>query len=206
MGYNLYITRRSDWSDDGIQIPFEELTAFVESDPKLTFTTDDPETAVLTGSETDWLTWNRGNIYTKNPNEHLVDEMVRIAASLNARVQGDDGETYEGSQVVLPPTPPGLVERIRLWWNDRRQTTSADIDLVESPFQVGDRVKDIFGDQCVGTVRRVDVKANRGLGLIVVDYDDGRTGKWLCIGHGLVSLDESAHFDASDQSHHSNDS
>ena len=207
MGYNLYITRKRIWSDDGIGIPFEEWEAFVKSDPKLSFAADEPQTVVFTESTSDWLTWSRGNLYTKNPSNEVINEMVRIGISLNARVLGEDGETYKGNGDVVPPATHGLLRRMRRWWNDRPLSKPRDIEIVENPFRVGDRVKDIFGDQRVGTVRSVDAKAMHGLGVIVVDYDNGHTGRSCCIGHGLEALDEgrSEAFDVSKQSHHPNE-
>ena len=43
-----------------------------------------------------------GDIETKNPDAPVIQKMILIAESLNARVQGDDGEVY---------LPDGKIER-----------------------------------------------------------------------------------------------
>lgn len=55
-----------------------------------------------------WFDWFEGNIYTKNPDDPLIDKAVEIAKNLDARVQGDDGEIYigGGSKNFLPPLEP----------------------------------------------------------------------------------------------------
>jgi hypothetical protein len=52
-----------------------------------------------------WLDWFDGNISTKNPDEPLLHKMVDIAARLDAKVQGDDGELYDHEQIGRVPTP-----------------------------------------------------------------------------------------------------
>jgi hypothetical protein len=41
-----------------------------------------------------WFDWSHGNINTKNPDPAIVRKAIEIAATLGARVQGDDGEVY----------------------------------------------------------------------------------------------------------------
>jgi hypothetical protein len=43
-----------------------------------------------------WLDWFEGNVFSKNPDDPLIDKMVEIAKKLDAKVQGDDGEVYTG--------------------------------------------------------------------------------------------------------------
>jgi len=101
MGYDVHITRAESWSENGdAPISLEEWERFVDDDPELA---PDPENGMPMavwsahpgGDEVgSWLSWNNGNITTKNPDEPLLGKMLQIAACLNARVQGDDGEEY----------------------------------------------------------------------------------------------------------------
>lgn len=100
MGYDLHITRRDDWSDEGAlgEITIDEWLAYVASRRGWRINhVNGPAFAEFTleqGAEPDWLNWERGNIKTKNPSKALIAEMIRIANHFNAKVQGDDGETY----------------------------------------------------------------------------------------------------------------
>src|SRR3712207_100808 len=103
MGYDLHITRATQWSDNaGAEIPADEWLALVERDPELTLEPENgPYFARWTGPSRypdPWLDWFRGNIYTKNPDGALLRKMVALAAALGARVQGDDGEVYKGDE------------------------------------------------------------------------------------------------------------
>jgi hypothetical protein len=54
-----------------------------------------------------WLNWRDGNVYSKSPDEPIMDKMVAIAKALNAKVQGDDGEVYLGpGRKNVQPAPP----------------------------------------------------------------------------------------------------
>ena len=189
MGYDLHITRKKRWTDEEGLIPVQEWLRIVASDPALVQDPNDPNAAFFGDSELEWLTWNRGTIYTKNPSERIVNEMIRLASDLNAVVMGDDGEVYERGGKVNPAAAPRLWERVRNWWRDRVSKT-ASLPSVESPFRVGDRVRDIFGDQNVASITKIDLRANNGLGSIEVRYDDGRVGKWFCVGHGLEPVED----------------
>ena len=43
---------------------------------------------------TAWLTWSKGNIVAKNPDQEIRRKMWLIAQSFDAKVQGEDGEHY----------------------------------------------------------------------------------------------------------------
>jgi len=101
MGYDVHITRAESWAEnEDTPISLEEWERCVEGDPELI---PDPDngmpiavwTALPGGDEVwPWLSWDDGNISTKNPDEALLEKMLSIAASLDAKVQGDDGEEY----------------------------------------------------------------------------------------------------------------
>jgi hypothetical protein len=101
MGYDVHITRAESWAEnEDAAITLEEWECCVERDPELM---PDPDngmpmavwTAHPDGDEArPWLSWDNGNITTKNPDEALLEKMLSIAESLDAKVQGDDGEEY----------------------------------------------------------------------------------------------------------------
>ena len=191
MGYNLYITRRKDPADDspGAMISIEEWQTCVTNDLELRM--DDTlgeHTAVWSGPsehEVPWLQWNNGSIETKYPDDALIAKMASIAASLNAHVEGEDGEIYDGKGSVNPPERRGLIDRVKNFFT-RISAPPPDLeDLAEIGFKVGDRVHDVFGDQNLATVTKIDLAADHGMGRITVRYDDGRIGNFAAIAHGL---------------------
>ena len=115
MGYDLHITRRDQWSDDekeGKGISLKEWLDYIDNDPDLEIS--DGYRIKVPGSETEsqvapgfcewiahpsnerpWFDYYRGNISTKNPDEDTIKKMLSISKTLRAKVQGDDGETYE---------------------------------------------------------------------------------------------------------------
>ena len=45
-----------------------------------------------------WFDWYRGNVYTTNPDCAVLAKALRIAAFLDAHVEGDDGKIYCGAE------------------------------------------------------------------------------------------------------------
>ena len=136
MGYDIYITRKEFAHDvDGPEISLDEWRAYVNIDRELElrehteYTDRDgsikrfeyPGSAV-------WIRWSKhgmgvneawfhhqdGNVYVKNPEEEIVRKMVRVAAALDARVQGDDGEFYNGQAEVIDDEPEPAARKP--WW------------------------------------------------------------------------------------------
>jgi len=103
MGYELHLTRRTLWFDEGNDITKEEFVDYVKSDPEFSYPgqcgEDYADWKSPTGRYITWLCWTNGQLITKNPEAEFVDKMVMIATKLNAKVQGDDGETYQSSSV-----------------------------------------------------------------------------------------------------------
>src|SRR5262245_65785172 len=96
-------------------ITLEEWLAVVASDPQLRLdgfaeaTTADgtvvrvesPGLAVWTGwsqhgrhGNMAWMDHRNGRVVVKNPDVEILRKLFKIAASLHATVQGDDGEAY----------------------------------------------------------------------------------------------------------------
>ena len=124
MGYELHITRRKQWFDDGDDIAKEEFVTYVRSDPEFSYPgaggDDFADWKDPACGYTTWLQWFGGRIITKNPEAVFVDKMVFVAARLNATAQGDDGETYRSSTDIVPPEPtasPSSVdpEKVESW-------------------------------------------------------------------------------------------
>ena len=120
MGYDIHITRQDNWFDDDInrKIALEEWTSLVSSDTEMRLdnyveaTTSAGEFVRveseglsvwtkysghgLNGNHA-WFNYHQGNITVKNPDSKIITKMLAIADRLNAKVQGDEGEVYEGS-------------------------------------------------------------------------------------------------------------
>lgn len=189
MGYDLHITRRKDWSRTGNDIRAEEWLAYARKDPELLLTSQDgPYFARWNGPSKypdPWLDWRNGYIYSKNPDETLIDKMVAIANDLSALVQGDDGEIYHsGSE---PPVQPkrSFVSRLGVWFRALRPARS--LKEINPPFQIGDRVLDALRQET--TVVAIDPKSNHGLGKVTVRYEDGREASFMMSASGLTPIE-----------------
>jgi hypothetical protein len=120
MGYDLHITRRDDWTDDGDDISDEEFVKYVQADKEFTYPGENGDDCAdwrspKSGYQS-WLCWSDGQIYTKNPEAELIDKMVAIARALHAEVQGDDGEVYLSpteiqQEPAVTPTPAPVSAR-----------------------------------------------------------------------------------------------
>jgi hypothetical protein len=188
MGYNLHITRRKHWSDEGDEsISLNEWHSYVESDSELRMDDSLGEHFVVwSGPSTlnvPWLAWANGNIETKNPDQPLIRKMVAISSALGANVQGDDGERYDRSGAPEPFPSLGFFERVKHFWSRVTARPLTPLDPSELPFKVGDRVRDVFGNEATITV--IDVRAEQGAGAITVKYDDGRTAQSMALAHGF---------------------
>jgi hypothetical protein len=104
MGYDVHVTRASDWTQNGgLEIRADEWQAHVAGDPNLEPDSTNGPNSVLwsarpEGKKDAWLDWSRGNVYSTNPDEALIEKMLAIAFDLKAQVQGDDGKVYAATQ------------------------------------------------------------------------------------------------------------
>ena len=97
MGYDLRITRSSDWTrNQGRMIDGSEWLALVSEDPELTPDPTHGPYAVHWGST--WFDWFEGNVFTTDPDRATVAKMLKLAERVAGAVQGDDGEFYETVQ------------------------------------------------------------------------------------------------------------
>jgi hypothetical protein len=161
---------RRQWSGRGADITEAEWQRLVESQPELR----------------ERLEWSDGNISAKNPAPALIDRMVVVARTLDAVVQGDDGETYESGQAAPTPYRPSLAERVSTFLRRLRPVRPMDPAPLP-PFGVGDAVTDVFGKPA--TVIAMDPAANHGLGSITVRYADGRRATVAMRAHCLTRRD-----------------
>ena len=192
MGYDIHITRRKHWSDDGDDISSDEWLNLLNADSELHLKTENgPFFAAWTGfSNLDhaWLDWSDGQIFTKNPDEALIDKMIVIALLLDAKVQGDDGEIY--SDGIRHPHVE-KISTIQLLSQSLKSFLSGLFSQQKSPsspFQVNDRVTNTAGE--FGTVLFIDSQANHGYGEIRVRFDDGRDLTYMLFTHNLSKIED----------------
>ncbi|HEY5746936.1 MAG TPA: hypothetical protein VIU12_12715 [Chryseolinea sp.] len=130
MGYDLHITRKEDWSDkdDLNEIKLTEWIDYVKGDKEMRLEGyaeakfgngevvgyENNGLVVWTsysksgqGGNYAWLDFGSGNVTVKNPDQEIINKMIDIAGLLNAKVQGDDGETYDTKKIIQEKKP---------WW------------------------------------------------------------------------------------------
>jgi hypothetical protein len=163
VGYDLHITRREDWIDEGDDITAAEWLAYVERDPELQLLPEQgPYFAMWRGEceyEEPWFDWKNGQIYTKNPDKAIVNKMLAMAREFAAKVEGDDGETYErGEQIDQPrPAPPvrptTFAERVAAWFVRFQPIQSLRFRLGMEAYRAGEKLLDPWGKEY--TVTRI---------------------------------------------------
>lgn len=120
MPYQLHITRREFWADPGGDIAPEEWRAVVGEDPELAPRPDrGPCAAEWMGPSArpeSILDWEFGNVVAADPDRPLIDKMVGLAARLDARVQGVNGELYNMCGAEISADAPSLGSRLAAWF------------------------------------------------------------------------------------------
>lgn len=143
MGYELHIVRRRDWDnfEEDSEISLEEWLAYVAVDKELELTNgylikipgvensfqhvpgfcNWRKHPTKTGEDQPWFDYGFGMISAKYPDDETIKKMITIAAALNGKVQGDDGEFYDGSYFLsktdsMPqPIEPTSASK-KPWW------------------------------------------------------------------------------------------
>jgi hypothetical protein len=166
MGYDLHITRRTRWTDDGNDIAVDEWLTYIQSDVELHRQPENGPCFVAwtTGTNESWLDWSNGQIYSKSPDRAAIAKMVSIARHLDAHVQGDDGEIYSSGDLSPRPASISLRRRLANWLSGFRVRSYPPITHEPLPFGVGDTVRDVWGKE--HEVIAIDPKAEHGMGLI----------------------------------------
>ncbi len=111
MGYDLHITRKEDWGEEGEDIDEAEWHSIVDADPELkivgfaeadfgdtTLRYESPLIAEWNAHPEGhqiWFDYRSGHVVAKAHDEPTTEKMKEIARKLKARVQGDDGEFYD---------------------------------------------------------------------------------------------------------------
>jgi hypothetical protein len=184
MGYDIHITRARDWTEsEKTPVALEEWLGAIRAASDLEVRESRHAAWTAHPGRLDVpLLFDRGEISIKNPDEPTLARAIALAQALNARVVGDDGEVYERPDVPPRPAAASFGARVSSWLGHLR--FRQDIEADPLPFRVGDRVRDSWGNEA--TVIYLDTKAEHGLGVVKVRYDDGRELQSAAVAHGLT--------------------
>lgn len=139
MGYDLYVTRKEDWSDaEGQDITLDDWTGYLaldqslqidpvrsaEVDPRVASGAKEASHACWTewpdrepGLREAWIWLERGNLVSTDADIRFRQKLFLIADGLGARLMGEGGEVYnssgeaEGKLSLL-----GGLGRKKAWW------------------------------------------------------------------------------------------
>ncbi len=98
MSYHLYIKSKHENEQNGIAL--EDWLAAVEIDTDFSCVVDegDSGSAIFQGANiSEYMNWSDGHVDVDAPSEKLLDKMVDLADTLDAKVIGDTGESYPES-------------------------------------------------------------------------------------------------------------
>ena len=114
MGYDFHITRNEKWflKEPNNEITLADWKTYVQSNEELNLENfieiASPNGEVIRfeadgisvwnnhpNSEKVLIVWRNGKISVKNPDDETIRKLIKIAEDLNAKVQGDEGETYK---------------------------------------------------------------------------------------------------------------
>jgi hypothetical protein len=79
-----------------------------------------------------------------------------------------------------------LLERAKALWSQVTARPLSPLDPSDLPFKVGDRVRDVVGNEA--TVTAIDLRAEHGAGVITVKYEDGRIVQSMALAHGFERI------------------
>jgi hypothetical protein len=201
MGYDLTLTRgRFAWENAGVEITTADVRALIAADSSLA------ETSAGDGLiGVHWLTHPAGdrvvfwlldgNLVARNPDRTTITRMVDLAARLDARVIGDNGEIHarDGTwsnpeaETSSQPPDPGRRSFLRaVFGRARTRAQVAGARLKGAPFRKGDRVRDTWGN--TGTVTSIEFVNGGSLDIVIVQFDDGRERRLTLMAHGLERI------------------
>lgn len=137
MGYEVHITRKENWSDEGPEISLAEWLEFVANDPEMrndgyaeaivgggsVLRIDDSSMSVWTAysqhlqdENMAWMWHCQGNVVAKNPDREILQKMADIARQLSAKVQGDEGEVYGSDGQLFSESKFCSRQTSKPWW------------------------------------------------------------------------------------------
>ena len=91
MGYHISILRSSDGKLQAIGLDEAQVAALALG---WSFKAQPPTFEFKAGEKTCTLWYSLGELWTKSPGDHEIGLMLTLATSLQARVRGDEYETY----------------------------------------------------------------------------------------------------------------
>lgn len=110
MGYDLHITRKKTWSDEGNDISEGQWDELLAKDKSLSLTNQTQAGKYIFTYKVPLAKWNdhyfmfaNGNITFKNPDNKPIKKASEMAAYLQARIEGDDGEIYADFTILSSP-------------------------------------------------------------------------------------------------------
>ncbi|ROR11606.1 hypothetical protein [Erwinia sp. JUb26] len=122
MGWEMYITKAETWSESADNpISSVEWLKLVEEDEELSLNPRNGEFNAIWRGESEhidpWLDWNRGCVYSKQPDVALYCKMLQIAERLNAKVLDEDDREYVLPSDLLNPSwaKSAMLKRMSLW-------------------------------------------------------------------------------------------
>ena len=97
-GYNVYITKKEFYLNDGECITKQEWSTYLETDPTITVDIQNSEEDFLVSIDEQefslWYDRNSCDLLTKNPTPEAIGKMIDISKKLKATVQGEESEIY----------------------------------------------------------------------------------------------------------------
>ena len=100
MSYLVSILRTDEKKE--LSISQRELLDLVSKEDRLSVIKSGSESIELAlafhGEESVLLVWQKGRVWTKNPSAQTITYMISIAGKLEARVRGDEFETYTSAE------------------------------------------------------------------------------------------------------------
>ena len=122
MGYDIHITRKTNWFEEEHKIGRDEWQVVVAADDEMrldgyaeakvgggaVLRIESEGLAVWTAysghaanGNMAWFDFRGGDVVVKNPDAEILTKMWEISQKLGARVQGDDGELYGANGSVI---------------------------------------------------------------------------------------------------------
>ena len=133
MGYDVSITRKKDYFDqeETHQITLKEFDKLVAEDSEMKIEIIEGEECLVWTNFTEFKQFGNfpfkirnGEITIKNSQVQLVEQMIYMSKYINARVEGEEGETYDfdidGEVITNPPKEENGEQEIKIsnkkWW------------------------------------------------------------------------------------------